>query len=196
MYEFGDNIIIVAVENFRMHKIPPALNEVLIKLAPQQQRLFACDCAEHVLPYFEKFQPLDKRPRTAIEVARQYALGKVSQEVLNNARENAEGAAWEVGDLAWIGEKLVGASPKPQAAASAAATAEGCSLANLENAVESAVNTAIEAVVIGAVGIEAANAIWTEQWASVVEEVLQRYQAAEAQERAWQLEQATQYYLP
>ena len=32
-------------------------------------RLFACDCAEHVLPLFESQHPNDNRPRAAIEAA-------------------------------------------------------------------------------------------------------------------------------
>jgi len=32
--------------------------------------LWAADCAEHVLPYFEEKYPEDARPRRAIEAAR------------------------------------------------------------------------------------------------------------------------------
>ena len=38
---------------------------------PQAQRLFAADCAEHVLHIFESKYPNDDRPRKAIEAARQ-----------------------------------------------------------------------------------------------------------------------------
>ena len=41
-------------------------------------RLFACDCAEHVLPIFEKKFPKDARPREFIAVARRFANGEVS----------------------------------------------------------------------------------------------------------------------
>ena len=41
-------------------------------------RLFACDVAEDVLPAFESECPNDLRPRTAIEVARRYALGEAT----------------------------------------------------------------------------------------------------------------------
>ena len=43
------------------------------KLDKQDHRLlvlWAADCAEHVLPYFEKEYPEDDRPRKAIEAAR------------------------------------------------------------------------------------------------------------------------------
>ena len=46
-------------------------------------RLFACDCAEHVLPIFEQKNPGDKRPRKAIEVSRRYANGEATREELD-----------------------------------------------------------------------------------------------------------------
>jgi len=64
-------------------------------------RLFACDCAERVLPIYEKDYPKDKRPRQAIEVARRYAEGKASDSELAAARDAARDAAWAAaGDAA------------------------------------------------------------------------------------------------
>jgi len=40
-----------------------------------QRRAFACDCALHVLPLFEKVYPNDTRPRDAIEAAQRYSAG-------------------------------------------------------------------------------------------------------------------------
>jgi hypothetical protein len=61
-------------------------------------RIFACDCAERVLPLFEKRYPNDRRPRTAIEVARKFADGKASKAELVAARD----AAWDAArDAAW-----------------------------------------------------------------------------------------------
>ena len=57
-------------------------------------RLFACDCAERVLPIYEKDYPKDKRPRQAIEVARRYAEGKASDSELAAARAAAWDEAW------------------------------------------------------------------------------------------------------
>jgi hypothetical protein len=54
-------------------------------------RLFACDCAERVLPIYEKKYPDDKRPREAIAVSRRYADGKATKEELAAARD----AAWD-----------------------------------------------------------------------------------------------------
>ena len=49
-------------------------------------RLFAAECAEHVLPLFEAQHPGDDRPRRAIEVARLFADGK--------ATDQARAAVW------------------------------------------------------------------------------------------------------
>ncbi len=53
-------------------------------------RLFAADCAEHVLPIFEAKRPNDDRPRKAIEAARAFARGEIGAA--------AWAAAW---DAAW-----------------------------------------------------------------------------------------------
>ena len=56
-------------------------------------RLFACDCAEDVLPIFEKQYPEDSKPRKAIDIARLYANGKATKEELSAARSAAWSAA-------------------------------------------------------------------------------------------------------
>ena len=46
----------------------------------QDQRLlalWAADCAEHVLPFFEEKHPQDDRPRKAIEAARARVRGEI-----------------------------------------------------------------------------------------------------------------------
>lgn len=58
-------------------------------------RLFACDCAEHVLPLFEKQFPDDKRPHHTIELARRYAQGQASNIELDIAGVTAAAAAWD-----------------------------------------------------------------------------------------------------
>lgn len=72
------------------------------------QRLFAADCAEHVLHSFEVKYPDDNRPRVAIETARKYARGEASDEELRAATDAAwdaaEATAWdaaEATDAAW-----------------------------------------------------------------------------------------------
>ena len=60
-------------------------------------RLFACDCAEHVLHIFEEHYPNDKRVRECIDVARRFAAGKATIGELAAARDAAWDAAWAAG---------------------------------------------------------------------------------------------------
>ncbi len=66
---------------------------IITEQAERGIRLFACDCAERVLPLFEKKYPLDNRPRTAIDVVRRFANGEASPEELEAAAEAAARAA-------------------------------------------------------------------------------------------------------
>ena len=52
----------------------------------REVRLYAADCAERVLHVFEKKYPKDKRPTEAIEAARKFANGEITQEELAAAR--------------------------------------------------------------------------------------------------------------
>ena len=63
-------------------------------------RLFAADCAEHVLPLFEKEHPKDHRPRLAIQAARRFIRGKVTRKELYAAKDAARAAAWAARDAA------------------------------------------------------------------------------------------------
>ena len=80
-------------------------------------RLFAADCAEHVLHLFERDYPNDDRPRKAIQAARDFAEGRIS----DAAREAAGAAAWEA---AWAAGAARGAAGGAADAADAAAWAE------------------------------------------------------------------------
>lgn len=55
--------------------------------------LWAADCAEHVLHYFEQVQPHDSRPRQAIEQVRAWVRGEVSMTRARTAAGHAMGAA-------------------------------------------------------------------------------------------------------
>ena len=77
-------------------------------------RLFAADCAEHVLPIYEAAYPGDGRPRRAIEAARAFARGEIDEVALGAARDAALAAraaravavdAWAVRDAAWATER-------------------------------------------------------------------------------------------
>jgi hypothetical protein len=54
------------------------LDQLVSQMNEHQQRLFACDCAERVLPKYEEGNPADGVPRLAVAIARRYAHGKAS----------------------------------------------------------------------------------------------------------------------
>jgi hypothetical protein len=56
-------------------------------------RMFAADCAESVLHYYEDKYPNDNRVRKCIQAARDYAEGKISLKELRVARRAAADAA-------------------------------------------------------------------------------------------------------
>jgi hypothetical protein len=86
----------------------------------QSARLFACDCAEHVLPIFEKVSPGDNRPRKAVEMARLFAEGRVTKEELAAAGE-AAWAARAAGAAAGEAARAAGAAAGEAAWAAGAA---------------------------------------------------------------------------
>ncbi len=60
---------------------------------------WAIDCAERVLPYFEKKYPKDKRPRVAIETLQKWMeTGVFSMAVIRKASLDSHAAAREVGE--------------------------------------------------------------------------------------------------
>ena len=61
----------------------------------RELRLFAADCAEHVLHIFEREYPNDKRPRLAIQAARDFVNGKIDAAARDAAKEAARDAAWD-----------------------------------------------------------------------------------------------------
>jgi hypothetical protein len=62
----------------------------------QRLALWAADCAQHVLPFFEQVKPGDGRPREAIEKARAWARGVVKMSEARMAAFAANAAAREV----------------------------------------------------------------------------------------------------
>jgi hypothetical protein len=86
-------------------------------------RHFAADCAEEVLPTFERERPDDDRPRKAIEAARNFAAGKISAAARDAARAAARDAAAAgaaARDAAWA---AAGAAAWAAAGAAAGAAA-------------------------------------------------------------------------
>jgi len=90
-------------------------------------RIFACDCAEHVLPIWTAEYPDDHRPAKAIEVARRFANGKASAEEMTAARaaawDAARAAAWDAARAAARAAAKAAARAAAWAAARAAAWA-------------------------------------------------------------------------
>jgi hypothetical protein len=58
--------------------------------------LWAAECAEHVLPFFENVRPNDDRPRRAIEAARAWARGEIKMMRARDFAGAAQDAAREV----------------------------------------------------------------------------------------------------
>ena len=99
-------------------------------------RLFAADCAEHVLSFFEEKYPNDTRPRQAIEAARLFAADNITAAAMIAARE----AAWVAMEAA---REVAGAAG--EAAWVAALAARNAAWAAGESARESARKAAMEA---------------------------------------------------
>jgi hypothetical protein len=71
--------------------IPKDYQDYAIKLA----QYFACDCAEHVLHFYERIYPADKRPHELIEATRKFVRGEIDATVLVAASEAGRTAASE-----------------------------------------------------------------------------------------------------
>ena len=127
-------------------------------------RLFAADCAERVLPIFEKKHPNDDRPRQAINAARAYARGEIDD------------AAWAA---AWAAADAVDAVDAAGAAADAADAAGA--------AVWAAADAADAADAAGA----AADAARAAAWAAA--DAADAADAAGAAEQEWQCKRFLQY---
>ena len=69
--------------------------------------LFAADCAERVLPIFEKRYPNDNRVRECIEGVRAFARGEITREELLKLRPAAaaDAAAYDA-EIAWQRERF------------------------------------------------------------------------------------------
>lgn len=139
-------------------------------------RLFVCDCAEHVLHFFEEQCPDDSRPRKAIEVARKYALGKANKEQLKAAS-----------DAAWAITKVTSWAPPwaVKATTEAATKAGSWSAARAASWAAEKVDTWVTSAVTWA-----AWASWTTgtSWAAGL--------AAQAAERKWQIGCLMRYLYP
>ena len=97
--------------------------------------LWAADCAQHVLHLFEEMQPVDGRPRRAIELARAWTRGEIAMSqsraagghamaaarVLSGAARHAAFAAGQAAVVAHVAAHELGAAAYAIKAARAAA---------------------------------------------------------------------------
>ena len=91
--------------------------------------LWAADCAEHVLPYFEENYSEDDRPRKAIEAGHAWARGELSMSKARAAAFAAHAAARAAGHAAATAH----VADHARHAAAYAATAAGTAFATERN---------------------------------------------------------------
>lgn len=58
--------------------------------------LWAADCAERALPYFEVAYPNDVRPQNALKAARAWARGEITLQMVRDAASAADDAALDI----------------------------------------------------------------------------------------------------
>jgi hypothetical protein len=93
-------------------------------------RLFAIECAAHVMPLWEDWACTDRRPHRAISGARRYLLGKIDEEAISDYRRDAERAIHDVYriictlDAELDAERIAIATAAISAASAAAAAAD------------------------------------------------------------------------
>ena len=63
-------------------------------------RLFSCDCAERVLPFFESIYPEDHRIRSCIEKTRAYILSDIERHAMIHARKAASVTSYDYASAA------------------------------------------------------------------------------------------------
>lgn len=81
--------------------------------------LWATDCAEHVLPYFEEKYPKDDRPRSAVEAGRAWVRGEIAMGEARAAAFAAHAAARAAGHAAHAANYAVTAAAVPTDSATA-----------------------------------------------------------------------------
>ncbi len=112
-------------------------------------RLFAADCAEHVLPLFETNFPDNPAPRRAIEVARQLARGEATGQECRDARIAALAACDAAADEAVVVPGAA-ASDAYLAASAAAYTAAVAAAYTADAAADEAAEQAVAAACFAA----------------------------------------------
>jgi hypothetical protein len=115
------------------------VGEPLSTWTPRTARLFACDCAEHVLPIYERRAGDATVLRTSIAVARRFAIGEATRDELAAAWDAAGAAAWAAaGDAAWDAARDAARAAAWAAAGDAAWDAAGAAARAAERAWQTA----------------------------------------------------------
>lgn len=73
--------------------IKQAIAELTVKMDHRTLAIWATDCAEHVLSYFEEKYPTDNRPRKAVEAGRAWVRSEISVSEARSAAFAAHAAA-------------------------------------------------------------------------------------------------------
>jgi hypothetical protein len=118
----------------------------------QNQRslaLWAADCAEHVLPFFEEKHPQDDRPRRAIEAARAWVRGEIKCGGARAAAVAAHAAAH--------------AADEGAARAAARATGHAAGTAHMAGHARHAADYAVKAATAAAIPADGGTAAATER---------------------------------
>lgn len=77
------NYGVIEMENVKLDKkgdsdIKKAITKLTNKMDHKTLTIWATDCAEHVLSYFEEKYPRDNRPRKAVEAGCAWVRGEIS----------------------------------------------------------------------------------------------------------------------
>lgn len=84
--------------NFKIDFMNDQIVELTNKCDHKMLAIWAADCAEHVLSYFEERYPQDNRPRKAIEAGRACLLGELKMTDARKAAFAAHAAARKADD--------------------------------------------------------------------------------------------------
>jgi hypothetical protein len=169
-------------------------------LSDKNHRLFAADCAEHVLPIYEKHYPDDSRPRRAIEMARRFARGEATKEELEIANAATFAATLAAANAATFAATLAATFAATLAATLAAASVSA--VADDADATFAAAKAAVDDA--NAAWVAANSAAWAAvdaAYAAVRDAAWDAADAADAAaraaardaEREWQLERVKCY---
>jgi hypothetical protein len=133
-------------------------------------RLFAADCAEHVLGIYEKQYPKDEHPRKSIQAARDFANGLIDANAANAASNdaayaaNAASASAYAANAAYAAANAASANAASTAANAASASAYAANAAYAASTAANAANAASASAYAANAAYAAANAAYETQW--------------------------------